>query len=74
MDVPNLVNIYIINTRKNPNLEWQEEKDDERYDSRSDDSIEKPSGDSYLASGKGKLRAAQRDLNKALEEWNQALS
>lgn len=46
----------------------EEERDVERYD---DDSIEKPSSDSYLTSGKKKLRGAQRDLKKAMDEWNE---
>jgi hypothetical protein len=51
----------------------EEEKAVERYDDGSDDSIEKPSSDTFLESGKKKLRGAQRDLKKAMEEWNEAL-
>jgi len=49
----------------------EEEQGVERYDS--DDDVEKPSGEAYLASGKKKLRSAQRNLKKAMEEWNEAL-
>lgn len=49
----------------------EEERDVERYDS--DNDIEKPSGDEFLASGKKKLRRAQRNLKKAMDEWKEAL-
>jgi hypothetical protein len=51
----------------------EEDKEAERYDDGSDDSIEKPSSDTYLASGKKKLRGAQRDLKKAIDEWSEVL-
>ena len=59
---------YLDEAKQAKEKELKEDEDD--LDNDDNDSIEKPDCESYLISGKKKLRLAQRDLKKALEEWN----
>jgi hypothetical protein len=63
--------VALLDEAKSTKQEGGDERELEDDDSA--DSIEKPNSGAYLASGKKKLKSAQKDLKKALNEWIESL-